>query len=205
MTRLSAHKRLRELPEVFTTTTLAATLGGDSKAASVYLNRWRKEGMISSLGPRAGVHFNLLIRPDADHDLRMEAIAFVFPGAMVAGVSSVHAAGWTTQIPSALELMIPARRSFPELTDTVIETRSESWFDAARGEIVREGPVPMVSPAFALADLWDSGGWRPDPDDIEWDLADLGKLELAFAGFGLQVPDEWREEAQYHQGCAGPV
>ena len=201
MTRIPAHKRLRDLPEAFTTKTLAAHLGGDEKLASVYLFRWRKEGLISSIGPRAGLHFNLIRNPNAAEDLRMEAIAYLFPGAMIAGVSAVHAFGWTTQIPRSLEILSPSRRSFPEIDGCTIAARSLTWFRTARSHIARTGPVPTVAPAFALADLWAAGGWRPDPDDIEWDLVDSAALESAFALFKQDIPDAWRSEmtdAQLH-------
>lgn len=204
MKRLPAHRRLRDLPEVFTSTTLAATLGGDPKAASVYLARWRREGLITSLGPRTGVHFNLLRNPAAAEDLRMEAVAYVLPGAVIAGVSAVHAAGWTTQIPAATEIMAPSRRSFPEIDEVVIRPRGLHWLNLARTHLARTGVMPMVTPAFALADLWRSEDWRPDPDDIEWDVADLAAIAAAFSVFDIEVPPAWIEEA-CSAGLNGPA
>lgn len=194
MMRTPVHKRLLALPEVFTTNTLAATLGGDLKSASVYLNRWRSEGLISSLGPRVGVHFNLLRNPDADQDLKMEALHHVFPGAVIAGVSAVHAAGWTTQIPSAIEVMIPPRRTTPEINDVRIMTRPAAWFRDARKKPQRLGLIPTVDPAFALADLWHKGEWRPDVDDLEWDLISGDRLRAAFAHFDIEIPEDWKAE-----------
>lgn len=195
--RVPAHKRLRELPEVFTTNTLAATLGGDLKSASVYLSRWRKEGLISSIGPRAKLHFNLLLDPRSERDQMLDAVAYLYPGAVIAGASAVHAAGWTTQIPRSTEIMVINRRSLVQINDFVIESRPISWFKEARKRIYREGPVPVIDPGFALADLWKTGSWRPDPDDLEWDMIDLSALERDFAEFGLELPSEWREEAEY--------
>jgi predicted transcriptional regulator of viral defense system len=188
------------LPEVFTTNTLAATLGGDLKAASVYLGRWRAEGLISSLGPRVGVHFNLLRNPDAREELRMEALHHVFPGAVIAGVSAVHAAGWTTQIPSAIEVMIPPRRTTPEIHGATIATRPVAWFKEARRKPQRLGAIPTVDPAFALADLWHKGEWRPEADDLEWDLIPEKKLKDAFAHFDLEIPGSWKAELEDESG-----
>lgn len=197
--RISAYKRLMDLPEAFTTKTLAANLGGDTKLASVYLFRWRKEGLISSIGPRAGLHFNLVRNPNAAQDLRMEAIAFLFPGAMISGVSAVHAAGWTTQIPRSLEIAVPMRRSFPEIDDCAISSRPRSWFRLAKQNVSRHGPVPTLDPAFALADLCHSGEWRPDADDIEWDLVDAPALTAAFEAFDLDLPEDWHAEMSENQ------
>lgn len=194
MTKISAHRRLRDMPEVFTTNTLAALLDGDRKAASVYLNRWRKEGHISSLGPRVGVHFNLVRNPNGEEELRMEAIGYVFPGSVVAGVSAVHAAGWTTQIPSSLEIMIPTRPSIPELDGIHISKRPARWFRDAKKKLQRAGPIPTVDPAFALADLWKSGDWRPDEDDLEWDEIDTESLKAAFDARDIDIPDGWMAE-----------
>lgn len=194
MSRLPAHRRLRALPDVFTTKTLAAHLEGNAKVASVLLSRWRAEGLIRSLGPRVGVHFNLLRKPDAEDTLKLDAIAWLFPGAVIAGASAVHAAGWTTQIPSALEIMVPDRRSLPEIEGCRLSTRPLSWFDKAPR--LGSGNLPMISPAFALADLWVSGDWRAEPDDLEWDLIDMQDLRAAFAVFGEEIPAHWVDEAR---------
>ena len=196
MSRIPVHKRLLELPEVFTTNTLAATIGGDMKSASVYLNRWRSEGLISSLGPRVGVHFNLLRNPDAEKDLWIEAVHHVFPGAVIAGVSAVHAAGWTTQIPYSVEVMIPPRRTAPEINDARIMTRPVAWFKEARKKPQRLGVIPTVDPAFALADLWHKNEWRPDADDLEWDMIPGDKLRAAFAHFDIEIPETWKAEME---------
>ena len=203
MKRISAYKRLQDLPEVFTTKALASRLGGDMRLTSVYIHRWRTEGLISSMGPRAGLHFNLARNPKAEEELRMEALAYLFPGAMIAGVSAVHAAGWTTQIPSETEIMVPMRRSFPSVDGFSIEGRGRDWLNEARRHIARPGPVPMVEPAFALADLWQTGSWRPDPDDLEWDIIDGAALKAAFQSLGNEVPDAWLPELEAEQMSLG--
>ena len=192
--KIPAHRRLRTLPEVFTTATLAAQLNGDTKAASVYLARWRREGLIAPLGPRAGVHFNLVRDPDAETNYRAEAIAYVLPGAVVAGASALHAAGWITQIPAALEIMVPGRASTPEIHGVISDTRPVTWFILARQHLQRPGPLPLLAPSFALADLCGSGGWCPDPDDLEWDLVDEERLRAAFSELDVPLPEAWDAE-----------
>ena len=68
----SAVERLQELPEVFTLNTVAAMLDCDTGNASTYIARWKDSGLVKSLGPRTGIHFNLLKNPQADQDKRME-------------------------------------------------------------------------------------------------------------------------------------
>jgi len=198
-TRISAFDRLKELPEVFTVNTTVSTLDCTRGMASTYIARWRENGFISSLGPRAGVHFNLLKNPRAAEELRMEAIGYLFPGAVVAGVSAVHAAGWTTQFPRQTEIFIPNRRSYPSVDDAEIHCRPLSWMKMAKQWVKEPGPVPYLDPAFALADCVHSGIWTPDPDDIEWDEADAPALSRAFGLFDMELPDDWVEELEFAQ------
>ncbi|MXX91330.1 MAG: hypothetical protein F4213_06520 [Boseongicola sp. SB0677_bin_26] len=192
MARISAFDRLKGLPEVFTTRSLPGLLGTDRKAASVYLNRWRERGLVSSLGPQIGVHFNLLRNPKAGQERRMDVLAYFFPGAVVAGVSALHAEGWTTQFPRQTEIMVPARKSLPRVHGATLHSRPNRWFSMAKAHVARPGPVLMVSPAFALADCWQTGHWHPDPDDIEWDLVSEADLTAAFCLFETDVPDIWK-------------
>ena len=195
--RISAIDRLRGLPEVFTTKTLAGFLETDRKGASVYLNRWRQRGLVSSLGPQAGMHFNLLRNPDAESERCMEAVAYLFPGAVLGGASVLHGEGWITQIPRKAEVMVPKRASLPRLHDISLHMRQAEWFALAKRNILRPGPVPALAPAFALADCWTSGHWRADPDDIEWDMVPADRLEKAFSLFGQEIPDAWKRHGNF--------
>jgi hypothetical protein len=195
--RISALDRLRGLPEVFTLNTAASHLGCSTKQASTYINRWGESGLTSSLGPRTGMHFNLLRNPNAASELRMDAIGYLFPGAMVGGVSAVHAAGWTTQFPRKTEIIIPKRRSFPSIDEAEVSCRPLKWIKEARNWTVSEGPVPYLNPAFALADCVANDVWTPDPDDIEWEEVDVPALVKAFAWFDVEIPEDWVEEMEY--------
>jgi hypothetical protein len=196
-TRVSALDRLKELPEVFTLNTVASVLECTTGMASTYIGRWREQGLTQSLGPRAGVHFNLLRNPSAADDMKMEAIGLLFPGALVGGVSAIHAAGWTTQFPRQVEIMIPQRRSFPAVDETEITGRPLKWIKEARKWISQPGPVPYLNPAFALADCLEQKIWVPDPDDIEWDEVNVDDLRRAFEHFGIEIPEDWAEELEY--------
>jgi len=195
--RKSAFDRLQELPEVFTLNTTAALLSCETGNASTYIARWKESGLVTSLGPRTGIHFNLLKNPSADKEYRMKAIAMLFPGAVIGGVSAVHAAGWTTQFPRQTEIMIPKRRSFPAVDDALITMRPLPWIRNARNWISSPGPVPWLNPAFALADCVQQENWRPDPDDIEWDEVNVSDLRRAFHQLRVQIPEAWSEEIEY--------
>jgi len=195
--RISALERLRKLPEVFTLNTAASHLECSKQMASTYIGRWHDSGLVASLGPRTGMHFNLLRNPNAASDLRMDAIAYLFPGAMIGGVSAVHAAGWTTQFPRQTEIIIPNRRSFPSVTDAEISCRPLKWIKEARNWTDRDASVPWLNPAFALADCVSRGDWVPDPDDIEWDEVNVRDLTKAFAWFKTEIPEDWVEEMEY--------
>ena len=194
--RTSALERLKELPEVFTLATAARLLACDSRRASTYIGRWKEAGLVSSLGPRAGVHFNLLKDPGAAVTYRMAAIAHLLPGAVIGGASAVHAAGWTTQFPRRTELLVPDRRTVPAIHGAEVATRPLSWFRRARDWILPGGDVPNLDPAFALADCVGRGTWRPDPDDIEWDEIDPGHLKRAFDALDAAIPAAWEEEIE---------
>ncbi|MXW87860.1 MAG: hypothetical protein F4103_13295 [Boseongicola sp. SB0673_bin_14] len=197
MTRISAFDRLKSLPEVFTTRSLPLLLGTDRRTASVCLARWRKRGFVSSLGPQAGIHFNLVANPKAASERRDDAIAHLFPGAKVGGLTTLWMEGWTTQRPQRTDLMVPSRPSFPKLHGVELHARPMDWFKMAKDHVLAPGPLPRVTPAFALADCWASRRWRPDPDDIEWDLVDKAKLERAFDLFGMSLPEHWTSDPCY--------
>ena len=195
--RISAFERLHDIPEVFTLNTAAIMLKCSKGMASTYITRWREQGYISSLGPRAGIHFNLLKNPEAHSELHMDALEYLFPGAVTGGVSAVHAAGWTTQIPQQLEIMISERRTWPVVDNVEIMTRSLDWFREARKWIRLPGPVSCLDPAFALADCVHNKIWNPDPDDLEWDEINPTGLSRAFAYFGMDIPEAWAGDFKY--------
>ncbi|MFG6082885.1 hypothetical protein ACEUZ9_004117 [Paracoccus litorisediminis] len=188
-----AFDQLKALPEVMTVSTVAAMLDLPSKSASLYLSRWQKAGMTQALGERTGVHFNLVRNPEAPEERLMDALQLLLPGAVIGGASALHAAGWTTQIPRSLELIVPARPSLPQIPGVDPHQRSNRWFRKIHDGLIREGTLPRMAPAAALADAWISGLWRPDPDEIEWDEIPQGTLEAAFSLMGQPLPAEIEE------------
>jgi hypothetical protein len=180
--------RLRELPEVFSLGMVCTLFEMTRGMASTYISRWKDVGLVSSLGEKTGVHFNLLRDPDGPQSRRLDALAYLLPGSRIIGASALHAAGWTTQFPRSLEIAAPPRRSFPTIPDVEISKRPRDWFSGPGRRIFRMGAIPILDPATALADAWVSGSWRPDPDELEWDEVDVEALRRAFADLGMDVP-----------------
>ena len=185
--------RLRSLPAVFTSNDAAALLDTDRKVVDQYLFRWRKAGLVTTLGQRrASVHFNNLLDPRASETMRGEALARLLnrPVVLVGG-GVLNAEGWTNQYrlpPFDVAVGVtPASPTVP--TDVTcgirIMPRPVGWMltlleDAEKHDVSVDG-VPSVSPAMALADsiLCNARGvgirvgapmpWLPAPDDIEAD------------------------------------
>ena len=93
--------------------------------------------------------------------------------------------------------MAPTHPSFPRINCVEIHRRPLSWFPLARQNLQADGPLPQLTAAFALADCWKSRHWRPDPDDIEWDLIDYGELERAFEALGTEIPKTWTSDEDF--------
>lgn len=192
----SAIQRLRELPEVFSISVLAARLGGDKNRAAIYAKRWRDSGLLAAAGPRVGVYFNLVRRPDAASTLTLDALQMIFPEAVLSGETVLHDAGWTTQIPRLTQVVVLDRKSLPEVYGFEIHRRPASWFWAFQHEIRRE-TFPRLSPEGALTDLWGSHGrkgvalWRPDIDDLEEDEINWSVVKQVFDDQKLAWPDNY--------------
>ena len=120
--RASAIERLRALPPVFRGSELSLRFGWDTHEAGEYLRRWKRRDLVKPAGPRAGVYFNLISETSAPETHLEEAIAMLFPSAVVVGASVLHDAGWTvlqaliTQIPRQLDVAVLRRRTFPAIT-----------------------------------------------------------------------------------------
>lgn len=69
------------------------------RVASVCLRRWKQKGLVEPAGERAGIYFNKLRAREVDSALRVAALLFEYPSAILCGESVLHSAGWITQIP----------------------------------------------------------------------------------------------------------
>jgi len=64
-----------KLPTVFEKEDVQKILDCSEKAVSVYLHRWKLKGLISSAGPRTGIHFNRLRCPLLEDEMYWESAA----------------------------------------------------------------------------------------------------------------------------------
>ena len=188
----SALTRLRELPEAFTFAGFCKLNRFSNNAASVCLRRWKEKGLIEPAGARAKIYFNKLRSPQVDSTLRVAALLFEYPSAILCGESVLHAAGWITQIPAQLSVAVLSRPSYVSLRLFDIRGRPLSWFQKIHPllDLAAEKRVyglRALPPALALADLYaDRDGWHPDPDDLDIPDHDRGSVSSAFELLGHQ-------------------
>lgn len=169
----SAIARLRGLPEAFTFAAFCRLTGLSEKAAAVCLHRWKTRDLIEPAGDRAGIYFNKLRSPQPQSSLRIEALLFEYPSAILCGESVLHAVGWITQIPARITVAVLSRPSYVSFHGFEIRGRPLSWFKKVH-DVVNAATNPRVygmralPPAYALADLYaDPTGWHPETDDLE--------------------------------------
>src|SRR6185437_16288909 len=105
-------ERLRDLPEAFTLAAFRRLTGFSENAAAVCLHRWKKKDLIEPAGERAGIYFNKLKNPQPDTTLRIEALLYEYPSAILCGESVLHAAGWITQVPAQLTVAVLLRPTY---------------------------------------------------------------------------------------------
>jgi hypothetical protein len=190
----SAVARLRELPEAFTFAGFCKLTRLSNQAAAVWLARWKEKGLIEAAGERARVYFNKLKCSDVDGSLRVAALLFEYPSAILCGESVLHASGWITQIPARLSVAVLSRPSYVSLHGFEIHGRPLSWFKKAHPAVdpapdkriygLRALPAPL-----ALADLYgDPKGWHPDVDDLDIPQEDFASVATAATLLGVNLP-----------------
>jgi hypothetical protein len=194
--RASAIERLRALPPVFRGRDLSLRFGWSTHEAGEYLRRWKQRDLVKPAGPRAGVYFNLISETSAPETHLEEAIATLFPSAVVVGASVLHEAGWITQIPRQLDVAVLRRRTFPAVKGVVLHPRSIFWYRSVHSRLkpTQGEGIPRLDPAFALADaLKYRDGWRPEPDDVEFPQAeDAQRFLRACKKLAVALDLEWR-------------
>jgi hypothetical protein len=199
----SAVSRLAILPEVFTGGDLTVLLGWKSGICSSYLAQWRKAGLIKSLGGRSDVHMNLVRNRQVNPEL---ALRRVFPNSVKVGVDILREAGWTTQIPTALEVAVPTASSLYDLPGFTLSTRTAKWFQrvAPGTDKVQQG-IDRLQPAWALADMLARAqdarvrnAWLLDPEDLDLESVRRDKkISVALQAFGLGM--DCVEDAGYER------
>lgn len=190
----SALARLRDLPEAFTFAGFCKLTRFSNKAAAVCLTRWKEKGLVETAGERARLYFNKLKCNEIDGSLRIAALLFEYPSAMLCGESVLHAAGWITQIPAHLSVAVISRPSYVSLHGFDIHGRALSWFKKVHPALdpssdkrvygLRTLPAPL-----ALADLYgDRKGRHPDLDDLHIPPEDVAAVGAAATLLGVVLP-----------------
>jgi hypothetical protein len=189
----SALTRLRELPEAFTFAGFCRLNRFSNPVAAVCLRRWKEKGLIEPAGARAKIYFNKLRSPQVDSSLRVAALMFEYPSAILCGESVLHAAGWITQIPAQLSVAVLSRPSYVSLHGFDIRGRPLSWFRKIHSlmdpsEAKRVYGLHALPPALALADMYaDLKAWHPDPDDLDIPTEDRQSVLSAFELLGVRT------------------
>lgn len=175
MTNVRSIDRLRQLPAVFSVNHAARVFEMDKRMLSVYLVRLQRTGLIKKAGPKAGIYYNMLLgSPKTDPDARnlVEAIRIAYPSAILYGASVLHNAGWTTQIPQAIHIVVLDKGSYPILDGVEIYRRSLAWYQRHAQDITQTVDfetygLPALLPQACLNDMRAvRDGWVPEPDDV---------------------------------------
>ncbi|MBS0420022.1 MAG: hypothetical protein JSR66_20085 [Proteobacteria bacterium] len=188
----SALERLREMPEAFTFSGFCKLNGFSNEVAAVCLRRWKEKGLIEPAGDRARIYFNKLRSPEVDSTLRVAALLFEYPSAVLCGESVLHASGWITQIPAQLSVAVLSRPSYVSMHGFDIRGRPLSWLRKTHplidtSEQKRIFALRALPPALALADLYATAkGWHPDPDDLDIPQEEHHSVLAAFELLGLK-------------------
>lgn len=188
---MSAIERLNSLPEVFTGSELTVIFGWKSTIASNYIANWKRSGLIKSLGGRSDIHMNLIKNPSVSKEL---ALRRAYPHAVKIGLDVLRQAGWTTQIPSSIEIAVPKLSTIYEIEGVTISFRPDSWFSVVKsGIIYSDEGIDQLKPAWALVDMIArasdkrvSNAWILDPDDLDIDeVAKSKDIPKALECFGM--------------------
>lgn len=189
----SAVNRLASVPEVFTGGDLAVLFGWKSAICSSYLASWRKAGLVKSLGGRSDVHMNLVRNRQANPEV---ALRRAFAQAVTVGVDVLREAGWTTQIPSTMDVAVLVGSSTYDLEGFAISTRTAKWFErVAPGVQKVQHGIDRLLPAWALADMLARAqdgrvrnAWLLDPEDLDLhSVREDKELGHALQAFGLDT------------------
>lgn len=194
MKQVSAIERLKSLPPLFRGSDLTLRFEWTSKTASHYLYLWKGRGLVEPLGGHSDVYANTL---KVEHPNWERALLIAMPSAVIIGIDALRRAGWTTQVPSRPEVAVTTEQPVYTTHHFEIRPRPPAWFASARPGIAKELPresAPVLTPAWALADLLRQGDWGSFglwPDDIEWDQVtakDDASWAQATAAFGVSAP-----------------
>ncbi len=190
MSQVSAIERLQGLPPVFRGSELTIKFHWTSKTASHYLYLWKKRKLVAPLGGHSDEFVNLLRSDSPDWE---RALMLVHPSAVLMGLEALRQCGWSTQIPARPTVAVDEGEPHMAIEHFAIVRKPQRWMRAARQGLCHQKTtgIPVLRPAWALADLIKSEGWGAcglQPDDIDWDAVtseDKKEWMQASAAFGL--------------------
>ncbi len=189
--RTSAIARLQDLPPVFRGSDLTVRFQWTSKTASQYIYLWKRRGLVQGLGGHSDVYLNLLKQPTPAWET---ALLEAMPSAVIIGIEALRQAGWTTQVPHRPTVAVNAGQSVFSVEHFEVLRRNPKWFETVRTGIQgdRSLGLPVLSPAWALADMLRSHPWGECglwPDDIDWDqVEDRDEVTWQSACAALDLP-----------------
>ena len=201
----SAIERLRSLPEAFTFAAFRRLTGFSKNAAAVCLHRWKTKDLIEPAGERAGIYFNKLKTPRPDTALRIAALLYEYPSAILCGESVLHAAGWITQVPAQLTVAVLLRPTYVSFRGFEIRGRPLSWFTAVHADVSAHGNnrvygMRALPPALALVDLYgDPKAWHPDPDDLDVPPDQAGEVLPGSERLRIPLPKSLRDALDHRR------
>jgi hypothetical protein len=194
----SALERLRSLPDIFRGGDLTVRFQWTSKTASQYLYLWKRRGLVRGLGGHSDVFANMLQCETPNWE---KAMVIAMPSSLAIGIDMLRGAGWVTQIQHRPTIAVQIGRPVYDVEPYVIEQRPESWYALIQPGLLPESigyhRLPMLRPAWALADMLHEQGWGAcglQPDDLyadEMSEQDEQDWQAACAAFNLS--DELRK------------
>lgn len=115
---------------------------------------------------------------------RHAALRRACPHALQVGVDLLREAGWTTQIPTSIEIAVPASSPVYSLQGFDMRKRPDAWFvRVAPGVQKMAQGLDRLNPAWALADMMARAqdkrvrkAWLLDPQDLDLERVRADKI-----------------------------
>lgn len=118
---------------------------------------------------------------------------------VIGGVSALYLSDWTDRVPASMEFLVEKdrvdARTLEDIPESRFFERDPQYFDRfirPNCRHIGDNPMPVLAPAWALADAWRSGEWRPGPDDLDCDdissAGSLADISVAFSALGIELP-----------------
>lgn len=145
--RVSSLDRLRRLGEVFDLHDVLAEEGMTENNAHTWLMRTVNLKHIAQAGGRSGIYYNLVKDPDGPRTRRLEAVARMYPSAVVVGVAVLFKHGLIAEEHLEIDVAIPKAPSTRTFEGVHFVTREKSWFVDHQPRFIAPGE------AFKLASL----------------------------------------------------